>query len=547
MSATTDPLADLDRETRDAVLRNDLASFTQLTFRILKGGEPLIWAPYLDLICANLQDVAFGKTPKLIVTLPPRFLKSICGSVALPAFFLGHNPSLDVMCVSYAQEIARGFGEDTRKVMAHSDYKRLFETRLISERAAPHLLKTVQGGVRRATSIDGVATGLGANLLIFDDPQKAGETLSDAIRRSTNEALERTFLSRQNDPQKERIVIIMQRLHEDDFVGHALGLGGEWKLINLPAIAEDDEFWTYQTFLDRHIWRRRSGEALHPARFPVAALELRRAQSGEAIWAGQYQQRPAPEGGGLVKTEWFQRRAPETMPTKYERIIQSWDTAIKTAQWNDFSVCTTWGIVGDDVFLIDVYRARHQYPDLRDAVMAQATRYKPETVLIEDRASGSQLLQELPRLGLQICQAIEPERDKQMRMSSQTAILAHGFVHVPEGAPWLAEYLYEMSVFPKGKHDDQVDSTSQFLIWRNNIRIACWNVFEFTRLEAERVRGLKPKTEIITLRPPAGGRASQYYGRDGRRLTIDDDGLVRTTMENAGSLLALPGWRRIQD
>lgn len=546
MTIPTDPLAGFEPDVRDAILRNDLASFTQMAFRILKGGEAPVWAPYLDLICANLQEVATGDTPKLIITLPPRFLKSICGSVALPAFFLGHNPSLDVMCVSYAQEIARGFGEDTRKVMAHPDYKRLFQTRLTSERAAPRLLKTLQGGRRLATSIDGVATGLGANLLIFDDPQKAGETLSEAIRRSTNEALERTFLSRQNDPSKERIVIIMQRLHEDDFVGHALRLG-DWKLINLPAIAEKDEVWTYNTFLGRHKWRRREGESLHPARFPVAALQVRREQSGEAVWAGQYQQRPAPEGGGLVKTEWFQRRAPDTMPTKYERVIQSWDTAIKTKEWNDFSVCTTWGIVGDNVFLIDVYRARHQYPDLRDAVMALAARYRPETVLIEDRASGSQLLQELPRLGLQICQAIEPERDKQMRMSSQTAILANGFVHVPDGAPWLAEYLYEMSVFPNGRHDDQVDSTSQFLIWRNNIRMTCFNVFEYTRLEAERVQGLRPKVEIVTLQPPPSARFSQILGRDGTRLKIDPDGLIRTTMENAAPLLALIGWRRVQD
>lgn len=545
MTATTDPLALLDPDERDAVLRNDLASFTRMAFRILKGGAAPVWAPYLDVVCANLQDVAIGDTPKLIVTLPPRFLKSICGSVALPAFFLGHNPSLDVMCVSYAQEIARGFGDDTRKVMAHLDYKRLFATRLTSERAPAHLLKTVQGGVRRATSIDGVATGLGANLLIFDDPQKAGETLSDAIRRSTNEALERTFLSRQNDPQKERIVIIMQRLHEDDFVGHALGLG-DWKLINLPAIAEKDELWTYQTFLGAHEWRRRETESLHPARFPIEVLKVRREQSGEAVWAGQYQQRPAPEGGGLVKTEWFQRRALETMPTKYERVIQSWDTAIKTEEWNDCSVCTTWGVVGDDIFLIDVYRARHKYPDLRDAVIAQAARYRPATVLIEDRASGSQLLQELPRLGLQICQAIEPERDKQMRMASQTAILANGFVHVPEDAPWLAEYLYEMSVFPNGKHDDQVDSTSQFLIWRNNVRMEQWGVFEYTRMEAERLQGLKSKAKILTLRPPPSARFTQIQGRDGARLKIDADGLIRTTEENAMPLLALIGWSRVE-
>lgn len=543
--AKTDPPTPLDAGEHDAILRNHLASFTKMAFCVLKGREPLIWAPYLDLICANLQEVAEGTTPRLVITLPPRFLKSICGSVALPAFFLGHNPSLDVMCVSYAQEIARGFGEDTRKLMQSDDYKHLFETRLASARAPAHLLKTTQGGQRRATSIDGVATGLGANLLIFDDPQKANEALSDAMRRSTNEALQRTFLSRQNDPQQERIVIIMQRLHEDDFVGHALSLGGNWKVINLPAIAEADEEWRYETFVGEHVWRRAEGESLHPERFPIEALQARREQSGEAIWAGQYQQRPAPEGGGLVKPEWFQRRTRDTMPTKFERIIQSWDTAIKTAQWNDFSVCTTWGLNGDDLFLIDVYRARHLYPDLRDKVLELAARFRAEVVLIEDKASGQQLLQELPRLQFYQAQPVDHTQDKKMRMGSQTAVLRNGCVHVPEDVPWLPEYLHEMAVFPNGKHDDQVDSTSQFLIWHNNMRIAFWGLREFTRQEAERVEGLRSRVEMMTLQPPPAAKFSQISGFDGKRIVIDADGLVRTTAENALPLLRLPGWRRV--
>jgi predicted phage terminase large subunit-like protein len=545
MPAKTDPLDLLELEERDALLRNDFAFFAQLAFRILKGEEP-IWAPYLDLICAHLQDVAFGKTNRLIITLPPRFLKSICGSVALPAFFLGHNPSSEVMCVSYAQDIARGFGEDTRKLMLHPSYKRLFETRLVSERAPAHQLKTKQGGIRRATSIDGVATGLGANLLIFDDPQKAGEALSDAIRRATNEALERTFLSRQNDPQKERIIIIMQRLHEDDFAGHALSLGGDWKLINLPAIAEEDEIWTYDTFLGAHEWRRREGESLHPVRFPVSALEQRRAQSGEAIWAGQYQQRPAPAGGGLVKMEWFRRYALADRPRKFDRIIQSWDTAIKIEECHDFSVCTTWGIAGDEIYLIDVYRERLLYPDLKRAVLDQAKIFKAETVLIEDRASGQQLLQELPKLRFYLAHAINPERDKKMRMASQTALIENGLVYVPEDAPWAAEYLHEMAVFPNGKYDDQVDSTSQFLIWYNNATIEGANALEYMRREYESIQGRKPKPEFIALRPPPQARFGQISGFDGKRLYIDDDGLIRTTRENGLSLLRLPGWTEVK-
>ncbi len=183
-----------------AVMRGDLATFFRMVvWRVLKPHERLLWAPFMDLLCAYLQAVAEGRINRLIITVPPRFGKSLAGSVALPAFFLGHNPAAEVMCVSYAQELARQFGELTRRVMASSEYQALFNVRLVSNKASPTLLKTTEGGSRRATSIDGSATGMGAHLMVFDDPQKPGEMLSDAIRRSTNSAYENTFISRQNE------------------------------------------------------------------------------------------------------------------------------------------------------------------------------------------------------------------------------------------------------------------------------------------------------------------------------------------------------------
>ena len=237
--------------------------------------------------------------------MPPRHLKSMCVSVALPAFFLGHYPSRHVMAVSYGQDLAKGFADNTKTVMQSEFYQRIFTTRLASAREPIHAMRTSSGGGRRATSIDGVATGVGADLLIFDDPQKPGETMSEAIRRATNSAYENTFLSRRNDPATCRTIIVMQRLHEDDFVSHVLGLGGDWEVLNLPAIAEEDEVHVYQTLFGPCTYRRAEGTPLHPGSMPLEELAKIRSSVGEAVWATQYQQRPAPAGGGLVQAKWF--------------------------------------------------------------------------------------------------------------------------------------------------------------------------------------------------------------------------------------------------
>jgi predicted phage terminase large subunit-like protein len=447
----------------DAVLRNDMASFVKAAFAEVTTGVELVWAPYLDLICARLDDVVWGRTRNLIVTMPPRHLKSICVSVALPAFFLGHNPAAQVLAISYGQELARSFAEDTRKVMESGFYKRIFDTRLAGARPPLHAMRTNGGGIRRATSIDGAATGIGADLMIFDDAQKAGESLSEAIRTATNQAYENTFLSRRNNPATCRTVVVMQRLHEDDFVSHVLGLGGDWEVLNLPAIAEHQEAYGYRTFMGNFTFRRGEGEALHPARVPLETLGQIRAAMGEAVWATQYQQRPAPAGGGLVKLAWFKRYKPEDLPTRYDRVVQSWDTASTVAEWSDYSVCTTWGVSGQNRYLLDVWRKRVIYPDLKRAVVDLSVRYSASSILIEDHGSGTPLIQEFKREGVSKIEGHKPVGDKQMRMAAQTNQIEGGYVYIPEQAAWLDEYLHELSLFPNARYDDQVDSTSQAL------------------------------------------------------------------------------------
>lgn len=456
-------LAVLPADALIVLARNDFAVFARIVFGILRPNEKLLWAPYLDLISAYLTKIVWGDLRNLMILMPPRHLKTILVSVALSAFFLGHFPSSEVMNVSYGQGLANTFGRMVRRVMMSPIYRRIFGDVLASKNQPPHELRTAAGGVRRGTSIDGTATGLGCDLMVFDDPQKALEGLSDAVRQSTNAAYENTFVSRQNDPKTSRKVLVMQNLHEDDFAGHILQLGEMWEVLRLSAIAEIDEEIPYDTFLGQRIFRRREGEPLHPARFSVEDLAQRRASVGEAIWSTQYQQRPSPAGGGLINISEFRLYGPQERPIVFDRIVQSWDTAIKVEQWNDFSVCLTFGMKDGHAFLIDIFRQRVIYPDLRAAVVDQAQRHQATTILIEDKASGSQLIQELQRAGKSGIVPCMPVGDKKMRMSQSTNPIRGGFIHVPVDAAFMQEFRHECAMFPNGRYCDQVDALSQAL------------------------------------------------------------------------------------
>lgn len=238
-----------------------------------------------------------------------------------------------------------------------------------------------------------------------------------------------------------------------------------WIVLRFPAIAEEDEVHEYATLSGVRRIVRRAGEALHPEREPLDVLEeIRRAQ-GEYIFAGQYQQSPVPLGGGMVKAEWFRTYRPQELRMHFPIILQSWDTANKPSDLSDFSVCTTWGILDKRIYLLHVYRKRVDYPELKRAVKEQANAFGPRVILIEDRASGTQLLQELIHEGVYAAQSYKPTMDKVMRLHSVCSTIENGFVHLPEKAEWRESYLHEITTFPMGKHDDQTDSTSQALDW----------------------------------------------------------------------------------
>src|SRR5882757_4330241 len=446
------------------LLRHDLASFAGRCFQDLNPQTCLATNWHLELIAAKLTAVRENRIRRLIINLPPRHLKSLLASIAFPAWCLGLDPSAQILCVSYAQELADKLARDCRGIMMSPWYRQIFPTRLAPHRQAVQEFITTRQGYRLATSTGGVLTGRGADIILIDDPLKPEEALSEAQRQGANDWFDHTLYSRQNDKRRGAIVIIMQRLHEDDLVGHVL-TQEPWEVVRFPAIAEADEVHEIETILETRCFTRRRGEALHPDREPLDTLDRIRRTIGEYNFAGLYQQTPAPLGGGMVKAEWFKRYGANEQPESFERIIQSWDTANKATELSDFSVCTTWGVRGKDLLLLNVLRKRLEYPALKRAVREQHSQFDADVVLIEDKASGTQLIQELIADGFHRVKRYKPECDKIMRLHAQTATIENGFVRLPEAAPWLAEYLHEMTVFPKGKHDDQVDSTAQFLDW----------------------------------------------------------------------------------
>ena len=443
------------------LLASNFHLFLQRSFYELNPRSGFLDNWHLAVLAAKLDAVRRGEIRRLIVNLPPRHLKSHAASIALPAFWLGHDPSAQILCVSYGQELSDKLSRDCRALMTSRFYEELFATRLAADRAAVGEFATSAHGFRLATSVGGVVTGRGGDVIIVDDPLKPEEAVSDALRARANDWYDNTLYSRLNDKRKGAIVIIMQRLHEDDLVGHVLEQE-HWDVLSFPAIAERDETFTIKTSegLTRRI-RRKAGSALQPAREPLIELERIKRALGSWNFAGQYQQAPAPREGGMVKRDWF--RVYDAAPAPFERIVQSWDTANKATELADYSVCTTWGVKQKHFWLLGVFRRKLNYPELKRAVREQQALFGANVILIEDRASGTQLIQELIAEGLHQVKKTSPADDKVMRLHAQTGVIENGFVHIPREAGWLEDYLAELLTFPRSKQDDQVDSTSQAL------------------------------------------------------------------------------------
>ena len=346
------------------LLRHDLRTFISKSFNEINTGDKLLPGEYLEVIAARLDACRQGKIRRLIINLPPRCLKSHCASVAFPAWVLGHDPSTHLICVSYGQDLADKFARDCRRIITSPWYKRAFAGTRLADRQALHDFMTTAQGSRMATSVGGVLTGRGADLIIIDDPLKPDEALSEPRRKAVSEWYDHTLLSRLNDKATGGIVIIMQRLHQDDLVGHVLAQE-PWEVLSLPALAEEHEVHQFDDVLGRHRFVRRVGDALHPERDSIETLAQIRSTVGEYVFASQYQQSPVSTAGIIVRTKWLRFYDPAELPERPDEIVQSWDTANKATELSDFSVCATWAVHDENYYLVDVYRERLEYRGLK--------------------------------------------------------------------------------------------------------------------------------------------------------------------------------------
>lgn len=450
----------------DEVLRRDLGAFIHRTMQTVCGGQPYLHNWHIEAIAYQLGQVAVGKVRRLIITLPPRYLKSTCASVGFPAWLLGRDPTAKIVCVSYGEDLTSKLALDCRTVMQSPWYRRAFPAPVISREKNRELdFVTTAGGGRYSTTVGGPLTGRGGDIIIVDDPLKPVDAMSEAKRGAVNEWFDRTLYSRLNDKRSGAIVVVGQRLHVEDLTGHLLAKDQGWKHLSLPAIAEIDEDIPIGP---AEFYARRRGEVLHEEREPRPILEELRRSLGSFNFSAQYQQCPVPLEGELIKWAWFQYYQELPARAGGDTVVQSWDTANKATELSDYSVCTTWFSHDGHYYLLDVLRKKLLYPDLRRQVIEHAKTFGAATVLIEDKGSGTSLLQDLSYRSMPQVRGvvgITPVQEKVTRMSAQSVMIEAGRVYLPERAPWLDEFRAELLQFPAGRYDDQVDSLSQFLGW----------------------------------------------------------------------------------
>jgi predicted phage terminase large subunit-like protein len=390
-----------------------------------------------------------------------------------PAYALGRYPDMGIICASYSADLATRMNRDVQRVIDDPAYRAIFPGTTIAGKAqtqqgswlrnADYFEVVGRKGSFRSAGVGGGLTGFGASIAIIDDAiRNRQDADSPTVRQTVWDWYTSTLYTRL--APGGGVIVINTRWHEDDLSGRLLeaqakGEGDEWRVINFPAIAEQDE---------EH---RKKGEALHPERYPLEALERIKVAIGTRDWEALYQQHPVPDGGAIFKDEWLQRTwLPKNLPAKFDAVIMSWDLAFKNSDASDFVVGQLVGRHGGDYYLLDQLRGRWsftetvaQVKELAERARIRFPRVAPR-ILIEDKANGPAVIDALKHEVSGIV-PVEPDGSKEARAHAITALFEAGNVLLPDRslAPWVDEYRLELTRFPSGAHDDQVDATTQAL------------------------------------------------------------------------------------
>lgn len=432
----------------------------------LQPGTRFIDNWHIGAICEHLEAVKLGQIRRLIVNMPFRLLKSTIISQAFPAWEWIDSPHMQYLTASYAKDIAMRDAVNSRRVIESDAYQAAWSDkfRMTSDQNVKQRYENDKGGSRTISSTDGAATGFGGNRVLVDDPISAKDADSAVARESAVEFWRGSVSTRLNNPAEDAIVVVHQRLNEGDLTGYILAEEKGWEHLILPMRYEPE--YRKTTSIGFQDPRTVEGELLFPARLDEAAVSAIERTIGSHHVAAQLQQRPNKRGGKIIKGEWFKRYS--VLPKMIYRKIYA-DTAQKTKERNDYTVFECWGL-GEDgrIYLLDLLRDKWEAPELKRKAIDFWAKHLPEGVLsgalrkmcIEDKASGTGLIQDIQKDGKIPVEAIQRATDKLVRVMDGVGFIEAGLVCIPEDAPWVADFIAECEAFTDNDshaHDDQID------------------------------------------------------------------------------------------
>jgi len=501
---------------RAALYRRSFLYFAVAAFRVLFPGEEFLDNWHIDAIAYVLMEVHHGRRMFQLINMPPRTLKSFLVSVAYTAWLLGKDPRKKIIVVSYGQEIADRIANDTLRLISSQFYRDTFpDTRLSASKHSASEFETTAGGYRLATSVGGRITGWGGEIVILDDADKPADMDSEELRARTKDFFRSSALTRFNRPDHAKMVVVQQRLHEDD-LSSMLIQDENWCHLNLPAIATEDveiaiAQGEYKEF--------RRGELLHPAHLSEAFLARQRRSMLEHNYLSQYQQDPPPRGGSLNFWPLVTVSEPPTEP--YDYIIQSWDPAVTDKEGNSSSACVTFGIIGRIAYVLDARRFSLQQPDLLLIMERMDRDWKPNAILVEVNGVGRGIHDMLRRQGFGHLIAVVAKTDKSKRLLGCEDVFRDKRFVVLKSIQQLEAYRREFSNFSSSRSNDLVDATTQFIAKMDQFLFDVRSRPEFIRARVEAHmaanRGkpyagpqLEAKVTIIPL-GSTDGAAEAYY------------------------------------
>tara|TARA_R100000655_G_scaffold4977_1_gene15580 strand:+ start:1185 stop:2720 length:1536 start_codon:yes stop_codon:yes gene_type:complete len=416
-----------------------------------------MWPEFIEgdhhkIIAEKFNNLKSRKIKRLIVNMPPRHTKSEFASFLLPAWMIGNNPKLKIIQATHTAELAVRFGHKAKHLMDSEEYKEVFPTRLMEDSKAAGRWETAQGGEYFAVGVEGAVTGRGADLLIIDDPHSEQDAMNDKALLRAYEWY--TSGPRQRLQPNGVIVLVMTRWNTKDLTGLLQAAQKEpkadqWEVVEFPAILP-------------------SGKPVWPEYWDIDQLLSVKASVALPKWNSQYMQNPTSEEGAILKREWWKKWPEDQGIPHCDHVIQSYDTAYLKKETADFSAITTWGVFRpsedspQQLILLDAVKDRYEFPELRREALKLYKYWKPETVLIEAKASGLPLTYELRNMGIPVIN-FTPSRgnDKHARVNSVAPLFQSGQVWAPTHLQFAQEVVEECAAFPFGDNDDLVDSTTQ--------------------------------------------------------------------------------------